>query len=303
MELRQLRTFRAVATLNSFNQAAEVLGYAQSTVSQHIKALEDELDTRLFIRSGRRIAPTKAGELLLQHAQRILDIEEEIRAELMDQQEPQGTLVLRIPETISTYYLPSILNTFHGIFPKVGLSLNRCAYYGLEEELRSGITDLAFLITDTYHAANLEAEVLAQLPLVMVAHPDNPLTALSLVSVQGIISEPILLPREDCSYRMLLEKDLTAGKTAPDLVLDFNSIEAIKQCIVEGVGITIIPEIAVRQEIANGLLSVLPWEGTALEAANLLMIWHRNKWMPPTLRAFMDITRQIVAAPYRVPHT
>lgn len=295
MELRQLRTFRAVATLNSFNQAAEVLGYAQSTVSQHIKALEDELDTRLFIRSGRHIAPTKAGELLLQHAQRILDIEEEIRAELIDQQEPQGTLVLRIPETISTYYLPSILKTFHGIFPKVGLSLNRCAYYGLEEELRSGITDLAFLITDTYHAANLEAEILAQLPLVIVAHPTNPLTTLSPVGVQDIISEPILLPREDCSYRMLLEKDLTAGKTALDLVLDFNSIEAIKQCIIEGVGITIIPEIAVREEIANGLLSVLSWEGTALEDANLMMIWHRDKWMSPTLRAFMDITRQIVA--------
>ncbi len=294
MELRQLRTFRVVATLNSFNQAAEVLGYAQSTVSQHIKALEDELDTLLFIRSGRSIAPTRAGELLLQHAQRILDIEEEIRAELIDQGEPQGSLVMRIPESISTYYLPSILKTFHEMFPKVGLNLNRCTYYGLEEELRSGITDLAFLITDSYHAANLEAETLAHLPLVMVANPANPLAARSTVGVRDIISEPILLPREDCSYRMLLERDLTAGKTTPTLVLDFNSVEAIKQCIIEGVGITIIPEIAVREEVDKGLMAVLPWEGEALETANLLMIWHRDKWMPPTLRAFIDITRQIV---------
>lgn len=298
MEIRQLRTFRAVATLNSFNQAAEVLGYAQSTVSAHIKALEDDLDVRLFNRSGKSISPTKAGELLLQYAQRILDIEDEIRAELIGQVEPHGCLAIRIPETVSTYFLPAILATFHSIFPKVGFTFKCCAHYGLEEELRSGITDLAFLITDTFSAHNLEAEKLTQLPLVMVAHPGNALAAQSQVGAQDIKDEPVLLPSEDCSYRMILEKALTEGQTMPTPVVDFNSIEAIKRCVMAGTGITVIPETAVKEEIAAGLLSVLPWVGETLQDVNLFMIWHRNRWVCPTLSAFMDLTREIAAVSY-----
>lgn len=295
MELRQLKTFRVVATLNSFNQAAEVLGYAQSTVSQHIKSLEEDLATSLFIRAGRHIALTEAGELLLQYAHKILDVEEEIRTKIIDQSETFGSLAMRIPETVSTYYLPLILSGFHKLYPKVGFSFNRCSYFGLEDELRSGMIDLAFLMTDAYRTSSLEVEMLTQLKLVMVAHPGNSLTSKPGVSARDIGDEPLFLPKEDCSYGKLLKQVLTEETTEPKYVLSLNSIEAIKKCIIEGIGITIIPELAVQEEINSGSMSILPWRGEGLDKVKLFMIWHKDRWVSPVLQAFMQVTREVVS--------
>ena len=82
MELRQLKTFRTVATLLHFNRAAELLNMAQSTVSAQIQVLEEELGTRLFERMNRRIVLTPAGERLLRYAGKLLDLEEEARGEV-----------------------------------------------------------------------------------------------------------------------------------------------------------------------------------------------------------------------------
>ncbi len=292
MELRQLKTFQTVATLRSFNQAAEALNYAQSTVSEQIKVLENDLGVRLFDRQGKRIALTEAGELLLQYTQKILDIEQEIRSELTLQDEPHGTLSIRIPETVSIYYLPSVLCKFREQFPKVRFDLNSCTYYGLPQELESGITNLAFLIADSFHAANLAAETLLKLPLVVVAHPDNPLASKSNVTVPDIKNEPILLPRGDCSYRMQFEKTLMKEKVEPKIILNVNSITAIKSYVVAGMGITVIPKIVAEKEIADGSLVILPWLGKKIHYTDLLMIWHKNKWTSPILKAFMDMTKE-----------
>jgi DNA-binding transcriptional LysR family regulator len=292
VELRQLKTFQTVATLRSFNQAAEVLKYAQSTVSEQIKVLENDLGVRLFDRKGRRIALTEAGELLLQYAQKMLDIEQEIRAELSHQGEPHGTLSIRIPETVSIYYLPSVLSQFRERFPKVRFDLNSCTYYGLPQELESGITNLAFLMTDSFYAADLETETLLKLPLVVVAHPDNPLASKSNVTVPDVKNEPILLPRGDCSYRMQFEKTLMKEKVEPKVILNVNSITAVKNFIVAGTGITVIPKIVVEKEIADGSLVILPWMGKKIHYTDLLMIWHKDKWMAPILRAFIDMIKE-----------
>lgn len=113
MELRQLRTFLTVARLNSFNQAASVLNYAQSTVSEQIRVLEQDLDVRLFVRAGKQIILTEAGERLLKYAQRIIDLEEETKSDIQDQGELHGSLSLRVPETVSIHLLPAVLNAFH----------------------------------------------------------------------------------------------------------------------------------------------------------------------------------------------
>ncbi len=86
----------------------------------------------------------------------MLDIEEEMKAEIVSKDEPQGSLAIRIPETISIYYLPRIVKTFHRRFPKVALHFNSCSYYSLQQELQSGITNLAFLITDVFQGDESE---------------------------------------------------------------------------------------------------------------------------------------------------
>jgi DNA-binding transcriptional LysR family regulator len=232
---------------------------------------------------------------LLQYAQKMIDIEEEARSEITDGEESHGSLSIRIPETVSTFYLPRILKAFRERYPKVGLNFTRCAFYGLQQELASGIIDLAFLLADESSLVpDTRTETLLKLPLVVVAHAKHPLASKKSVNLHDLVDEPILLPSEDCSYRVALERMITGENVDPAVILNFNSIEAIRRCVAAGVGITLATEIAVRDDVQAGRLSVLPWTGEQVEA-NLQMIWHESKWISPILQAFMETVRESVA--------
>lgn len=292
MELHKLRTFLAIASLGSFSNAADILGYAQSTVSEQIKGLEAELQTRLFVRAGsKQVALTPAGEMLLKYAQKMLNLEAEIKSELNEQIEARGTLSIRIPETVSIHYLPPILKRFRQQYSKVNFKFMNCVYFSLPEELKSGIVDLGFLITDTFHMDNLTTETLCSIPLVLVTHPTHPLIDNPNIDISRLKSEPLIVPANDCSYMRMLERLLAEQKVELTLVWRFNSIAAVKQVLTSGTGYSVLPEIVVKNELAAGTLSTLPWRA-GLTTANLLMIWQENKWLPPILQAFMEMIRK-----------
>ncbi len=292
MELRQLKTFRTVASLASFSQAADILGYAQSTISEQIKALETELQADLFKRAGgKQVALTAAGEILLQYAQKMLNLEDEIRSEVNLRTEAQGTLSIRVPETVSVYYLPPILNRFRQRFAKINFNLNNCAYFSLPEELKAGVTDLAFLITDIFQTPELITEILRPIPLVMVTHPSHPLANCASIHAGDLRDEPLIVPTNDCSYVQMLERLLAEQKVELHRVWRLNSISAIKQVLLNGIGISVLPELLVEKELAESRLSALPWQDGPI-TANLLMIRQRNKWTPPALEAFIGMVRE-----------
>jgi DNA-binding transcriptional LysR family regulator len=292
MELQHLTTFRTVATIGSFSQAAEVLGYAQSTVSEHIKSLEVELQTRLFKRAGsKRIALTPAGEFLLKNGQKMLNLEAEIKSEVNTQTETAGTLSIRIPETVSIHMLPPLLQRFHQRFPKANLGFMNCVYFDLPEELSAGIVDLGFLITDSFQSPGLETRILQPVPLTLIARAGHPLASGARFDLAQLKGEPLIAPSNDCSYVQMLDRILTEQKIHLPQVWRFNSIEAIKQAVMRGIGVAVLPEIAVHRELTEGSLAAIPWNEKKI-AAKLLMIWQKNKWLPPLLRAFMEMVRE-----------
>jgi len=293
MEIRQLRTFRTVASLLSFNRAAEQLHYAQSSISAQIQALEEELDVQLFDRLGRRILLTEAGRCLLQYADKILDLAEETRAEVTGAREPQGSLTIRIPESFGVHRLPPVIKQFRSRFPKVRLRFTTCAHEGLQKDLRKGVTDLAFLLAESIQAADLGVEALGFETLVIVACPGHPLTSRQMVHTRDLAGEVLLLSKVDCSYRRLFEQILDQKKVRLDPMMEFNSVEAIKRCVMEGVGITMLPEIAVERDMAQGRLAAVNWAEGKLEVATL-MIWYKERWLSPALSAFMDVARTVL---------
>src|SRR5437667_9141173 len=119
MELRQLTTFRMVATTLSFSRAAQILNYVQSSVTTQIQVLEEELGVRLFDRLGKRVALTDAGKRFLPYAEKILSLSEEARQAVADEEVPTGSLTISASETLCTYRLPALLRQFHDRFPQV----------------------------------------------------------------------------------------------------------------------------------------------------------------------------------------
>lgn len=290
MDFQRLKTFRTVATLMNFNKASQVLKYAQSSISTQIKTLEDEIGVQLFERIGKRVVLTEAGQKMLRYTHKLLAIEEEALAEVTGNHEKTTLLTLRMPQTIATYHFPQVLSEFHSRFPDVHLDISNCALHSLEHELSIGTVDLAFLLADSVDSINLKFELLKVETLIVVTYPGHELLGKKSLNYRDLWGQTLFLPKADCGYRMMIEQTLTSEKIQLAAVIEMNSIEAIKRSVMQGIGFTLIPEIAVRQAIKKGDLTALPWD-EELETG-ICMIWHKDKWFSPALKALMDIFRE-----------
>jgi DNA-binding transcriptional LysR family regulator len=197
MEFRQLRTFRVVAETLSFTKTARQLFMAQSSVSAQIRALEDELDLKLFDRIGRRVLLTDAGLKLYEYARRIGEMTDEIRSEMKGAKNARGALTIRTPETLASVYMPEVVARFHADNPRVKLNLINCSDLRLREELNSGRIDLAFLMTDTLHFKEVNIKMLRTEKLMLVAGPRHPLASRKKIRLKDLDRQTLLLPKTD----------------------------------------------------------------------------------------------------------
>lgn len=197
MEFRQLKTFRVVADHLSFTRAAEQLYMAQSSVSAQIRSLEEELGVKLFDRIGRRVLMTDAGSKLYSYARRIEGMTDEIRSEVISETTSQGSLTIRVPETLAEVYMPAVVEHFNQKYPQVKLIFINCSDRQLREELNSGRIDLAFLITDAIHLKDVNVHLLKTEPLALISSPSHPLAESPRVLLGDLDNQTFLLPRTD----------------------------------------------------------------------------------------------------------
>ena len=141
--------------------------------------------------------------------------------------------------------------------------------------------------------AELKSEVLRIETLVIVSSPEHHLAKQPALSIRDLSGQTILLPKHDCSYKMIFEQALTEQKVSPATFIELNSLESIKKCVLRGVGVAMVPLMSIKKEIAQEKITILPWQEERLETA-VLMIWHKDKWVSPTLQAFMDTTREVM---------
>ncbi len=293
MEIRQLNTFVAVASTLSFTRAAETLNYAQSSVTAQIQALEEELGVPLFERLGRRVALSTAGLRLRPYAEKILHLAEEARVAVPDDHLPGGTLTIGAPESLCAYRLPPVLFQFKNLFPRVRLVFWPGVYVKLVQMLNDGKLDIGILLERPANAENLVFETLTHEPLAVITYPSHPLARRSIVEPADLEGETLLLVEAGYSYTGLFQQTLATASVTTHM-LNFSSIEAIKQCVMAGMGVGFLPVITVEAELARGRLVRLPWSAGDYGLTTLLA-WHHDKWISPALRAFIDVSRAILA--------
>jgi DNA-binding transcriptional LysR family regulator len=300
MELRQLIIFRKAATHLSFSRAAVELNYVQSNVTAQIQVLEEELGIRLFDRLGKRVVLTDAGRQLLRYADQILGLVDEAKVAVATGQEPRGTIILAAPETLCTYRLPPLLTHFRKQFPHVQVLFQPTPVSDLQRSVSEGVVDVAFTLDAPLQAADLIIEPLVREPLLVVAPLDHHLVGATKVEPADLRGEPVILVG-GCSYRAWFQRTLNAASVYPSINLAMNSVEAIKQCVMVGMGITILPAVTVSAELAEGKLAALNW--TEEFVAVTQMLWHKDKWLSPALGTFLEGARVIVSGSGDAPHT
>ncbi|MFE1343547.1 LysR family transcriptional regulator [Streptomyces sp. NPDC058757] len=296
MELRLLATFEKVAEVLSFTRAAAELGYAQSSVTGQVRALETSLGTELFERLGGRIRLTEAGERLLPYARRMAELAEEARAAVAAG-EPAGTITIGTMESLTTYRLPPLLEYVHHRHPAVRLALRPTLGDATLQALRQGAYDLGFLMEAGTEHEGLESEVLAPEPLALIAAPGHPLASRTALTTADLAGAGLIGTEPGCAYRDLFEAELasTAGTSGsagggPDF-LEFGTIEASKRAVASGLGIALLPRITVREELASGAVVALDWEAPFTLFTQLA--WRRGKRLPAHVRLFVEQARRL----------
>jgi len=294
MELKYLYTFRIVSRELSFTKAASILNYAQSSVSAHIQALEEELGTPLFERLGKQIVLTDAGKRIVESAERIISDVEEMKKLVENSDIPSGTLTIGAHESQCAYRLPVVLNQFRISYPNVRLVFRPIVSdESIRAQLAQGNLDAAFLLSDFGTHQGLAVEHLRQEPIMVICHPDHPLTKKHEVYPADLNDETLLTTEEGCDYRHVFEQMLVSNGVHMGTKIEFASIEAIKQCVIAGLGVAVLPEMTIKKEISAGEIAVLNWVGPEFPIATQLA-FHKDKWISPALKAFIDITRRVL---------
>lgn len=303
MEIKQLITYKTAAENLNFTLTAKMLNFAQSSVTAQIKALEAELGTPLFERLGKRLVLTEAGRQFKLYADKMIILTEEAKMVVSGDKEPAGTLIIGAQESQCTYRLPPILKKFKDQFPHVRLIFKPAHSDEIARiQLLEGLLDIAFIMDISKPGDALRLESLVQEQLIMVASPGHPLLDKSQVYPKDLEHETLLLTETGCSYRTIFEESIRSAEVYPINKFEFVSIEAIKQCVIAGLGIAVLPEMVVETDIKMGRMKKLAWENSTSPIFTQIA-WHKDKWMTPPLQAFIELTREMFRAHHIEEHT
>jgi DNA-binding transcriptional LysR family regulator len=297
MEFSQLQGFICVAQEGSFTRAAEKLYLTQPALSLQVKALEAEFGAPLFERRNRSIYLTEVGRMVLERAEQILGLVKQIHQDVAAHQGVQaGRVQIGTSDTTCLYVLPSLIQTFRQRFPTIEIHLTNKPSNEVAEFLKEGLVDFGIItlpLVDTY----LETERLAWREDVIICHPDHPLAHRALHSksegqnevLPAVLGEyPLLLLEEGSTSRKLLDQLFVETEIAPQ-VTDLGSIEVIKRYVEINLGISIVPKVAVKQEVQAGRLHAISVPWLPMRAVGLVL--RRGGYLSPASQMFLTMLR------------
>lgn len=284
MELAQLEAFVQVARHRSFSRAAESLFLTQPSVTARIQSLERELNERLFERTGRSVTLTDAGNAFLPHAQRVLiAVQEGADAIEAVRSGEVGRIRIGASSSIATYVLPAILRRFRETRPGIHVHLTTGSSEDRIARLLSGEDHVA-ICRLTQHA-EIEATHVYNDDLTLVVPPNHPLALREGVTLADAGREPFLFLERGSSYHSLVYGIFLRAGIVPESAMELDAIETTKHMVEAGLGIAILPEVAVRREV---------------EAGNLRAVEIADMEQPPQREVGVHILRNRVApAPIR----
>ena len=235
MELSDLTIFRTVAESGGITRAAEKLRRVPSSITTRIGQLEDDLGVKLFVREGRNIRLSPAGAILLDKANRLLDLARETR-EAVHESTPRGVLKLGAYESTASVWLPRRLNEFQKNYPQVTLELHTWSLQNMTAGMLSGELEAA-LICRNDADARFETLPLYEDEVVLVAPKNKDPLA------RGSRDDFVLLSfDDDCPLRHQIEGYVRERIRPPSRVIEMSSNHALLGCVAAGMGVGMMPQ-------------------------------------------------------------
>ena len=268
LNLSEIQVFAVAAETENFSEAARRLRLSQPAVSQQIRSLESYLDVELFLRSGRSVALTDAGEVLLPLARELLDLSGSIE-ETMRSLEGQvvGHLVIGCTTTAGKYMLPLVAAAFIQHHPNVQVTIEMCSCASIVNPLLAREVHLGISSTKVVHR-DMECQPFFTDHVVLVVPADHPFASRSSVSAVELLDQPFILREEGSSTCRMVQEGLAGQRLSLDqlrVVMVVGNAEAIEMAVEHKLGIAFISRLAARHGLELGRLVEVPVKGLRLE--------------------------------------
>lgn len=290
LSLRQVRYFIAVAENGSVTGAAQQLSVSQSTVTEAVKGLEDELGVQLIERQARGVALSYKGQQFLRHAHRIMAEVSDAQSALRSQEAPlAGTLHLGVTTLVAGYCLSDLLARFRRVFPAVQVNVVEDTRDYLEHLLLNGEIDVAVIIVSNLQDnVALETEALQTSNYHLWMPSGHRLLRSGPVSLKELAGDALIMLSVDEVEEVTGRYWRQAG-VRPKVAFRTRSVEAVRSLVATGAGVAVLPDLAYR-----------PWslEGDRIEAREIEetlpeltvgVAWRKGLALPGVAETFIDL--------------
>lgn len=291
--MHHLGVFHAVAEAGSVTLGAERLQISQPAVSKQLRELEQAVGTGLFDRVGRGVRLTEAGELLARYARTLFAVAAEAERAVGDLKAVgRGVLAVAASTTIGMYLLPPALVAFRRRHPGVLVRMGVGNTAWVHREVTEFRFDLG-LSEGFVAGSGLDAEAFAVDQLVVIGHPTHPLAGKKRVGPGDLRDEPFVLREPGSGTRAVQEQAITALGVRVAEVMTLGSTETIKRVVGAGAGLAVVSRLAVRSELDDGRLVVLPVTGlNVTRPLHVVRVAERSP--SPTVQAFLGVLSECV---------
>lgn len=290
---RRLQVFHAVAKNLSFTKAADALFMTQPAVTFQIKQLEEQFNTRLFERGHARISLTPAGELVLQYAEKILGLTDEMETCLSEMTgEMRGPLLVGASTTIAEFMLPRVLGEFNALYPQVRARLIVANSETIENRIAEHTLDVG-LIEAPAKSSGLASEICCDDELMVICAPEYPLAGLPEVTPK-MLQEYEFISREPGSgTREVTDAYFGAAGIRPEslkTVMELGSPEALKGVVSTGLGFAIVSRAVFDKERQLGTLAAIPLKPELKRS--LFLVYPQDRFRSRLTSTFTDFAKQ-----------
>lgn len=296
LDPKALRYFVTVARVGSIRRAAEHLDLAPSIVSRAVSDVEGQLGLQLFERTARGVVLTEAGQLVLDHARRIID-DRVLLSEQLDQLRgiQQGRVRITCGEGFVPDFVENGLRTFTGIYPTVRFALHLGSTDVVLDEVSNSETDVGIVYNPVIDT-RIKSVAISRQPLCLVARPDHPLLRTRPLSLTQCIGEPCALLVPGHGVRQLVGRVAADAGLALAPVLETPSIDVLRRFVMAGLGVTYLPRFAVTAELASGVVGTAELADPYLTEASAHLIVRAGRRLPLSVDRLVGHLSQTMVA-------
>ncbi len=285
--LQQLRLFEAVARHKSYTRAAEELNLSQPAVYIQVKRLEESMGLPLIEQAGKKLLITRAGDLVYEAVVEVLSRLSSLHMSLNDMKGKVAGPLKLSAVTSAKFFMPHILGRFLRIYPDVQPQLTVTNRLRISERLADNLDDFVILGQHIPEALDLTMHPFMDNPLVLAAPPDHPMRDRKGIRVVELAGERFLVREPGSGTRGATEELFSEAGLALNPYMELGSGEAIKQAIMAGIGISVLPLGSLSLELRYGQMIILDVENFPLHRT-----WHaahlKGKQLGLTAKVFLD---------------